>query len=199
VSVAVDDADEAHRLAHAVVHGQAVPAAVEVDWPATGPGHVHVLLEGRPDGVAGRARTVRELLGSRSTESEEPPSGWASYPWDEPHARDATALKLTFVLSGLGEVLATARATGVHLRGSAGTGVVLASHADAERVPAAVEQLRAVCVRRGGSTVVLDGPAEVKRGVDQWGPVPALDLMRSVKDRFDPDHRLSPGRFVGGI
>ncbi len=39
----------------------------------------------------------------------------------------------------------------------------------------------------------------MKAGVDVWGPVPALDLMRRVKDQFDPDHRLAPGRFVGGI
>jgi glycolate oxidase FAD binding subunit len=29
--------------------------------------------------------------------------------------------------------------------------------------------------------------------------VRGLDLMRAVKDRFDPGHRLAPGRFVGGI
>ena len=34
---------------------------------------------------------------------------------------------------------------------------------------------------------------------DQYGPVPGLDLMRRLKDEMDPDHRLSPGRFVGGI
>jgi glycolate oxidase FAD binding subunit len=46
---------------------------------------------------------------------------------------------------------------------------------------------------------VVDAPAAVKKSVDVWGPVPALDLMQRVKDRFDPDRRLSPGRFVGGI
>jgi glycolate oxidase FAD binding subunit len=51
----------------------------------------------------------------------------------------------------------------------------------------------------GGALVVLDGPREVKSAVDTWGPVPALDLMRRVKDRFDPEHRLAPGRFVGEI
>jgi len=30
-------------------------------------------------------------------------------------------------------------------------------------------------------------------------PVPGLDLMHRVKDQLDPEHRLSPGRFVGGI
>jgi glycolate oxidase FAD binding subunit len=47
--------------------------------------------------------------------------------------------------------------------------------------------------------VVVDGPAAVKSVVDLWGPISAIDLMRRVKDQFDPQHRLSPGRFVGGI
>jgi glycolate oxidase FAD binding subunit len=56
-----------------------------------------------------------------------------------------------------------------------------------------------VCTRLQGSCVVLDAPAAVKHAVDVWGPIPALDLMRRVKERFDPDGLLSPGRFVGGI
>jgi glycolate oxidase FAD binding subunit len=35
--------------------------------------------------------------------------------------------------------------------------------------------------------------------VDSWGPVPGLELMRRVKDQFDPDALFAPGRFVGGI
>ena len=44
---------------------------------------------------------------------------------------------------------------------------------------------------------MVDAPPDVKRAVDVWGPVPALDLMRSVKDRFDPDNRLAPGPIRG--
>lgn len=47
--------------------------------------------------------------------------------------------------------------------------------------------------------MVLDAPVAVKRAVDVWGPVGGLDLMRRVKSEFDPERRLSPGRFVGGI
>ena len=51
----------------------------------------------------------------------------------------------------------------------------------------------------GGTVVVRDAPTEVKAAVDVWGPVRGLDLMRRVKDQFDPHRVLSPGRFVGGI
>jgi len=47
--------------------------------------------------------------------------------------------------------------------------------------------------------VVLQAPDDVREQVDSWGPVGGLDLMRRVKDEFDPDHRFAPGRFVGGI
>jgi glycolate oxidase FAD binding subunit len=42
-------------------------------------------------------------------------------------------------------------------------------------------------------------PAAVRAAVDVWGPVPSAGLMRSVKDQFDPEHRMAPGRFAGGI
>jgi glycolate oxidase FAD binding subunit len=50
-----------------------------------------------------------------------------------------------------------------------------------------------------GSAMVVHAPEAVRAVVDMWGPVPALALMRAVKDQFDPGHRMAPGRFAGGI
>jgi glycolate oxidase FAD binding subunit len=47
--------------------------------------------------------------------------------------------------------------------------------------------------------VVLNAPPLVRAEVDVWGPAPGAALMRAVKDQFDPEHRMAPGRFVGGI
>jgi glycolate oxidase FAD binding subunit len=53
------------------------------------------------------------------------------------------------------------------------------------------------------SRVLLDAPGAVRAAVpDPWGkppPVPTLELMRSVKARFDPAAVCNPGVFVGGI
>jgi glycolate oxidase FAD binding subunit len=206
VSVAVTDPAAAHAVVQSVVHSQVVPGAVEVDWPADGPGTVTVLLDGIPEGVLGRTTATLGLLGADASAAETAPETWGAYPWSTQAAGDdrATALKLTFALSGLPAVLAAARDAGlpVHLRGSAAAGVVYAAIAPghgAEAVRSAVDRLRPVCRQHGGSLVVLDAPEAVKQAVDTWGPVTGLDLMRRVKDQFDPDHRLSPGRFVGGI
>jgi glycolate oxidase FAD binding subunit len=203
LSLPVREPAEAQEAVQAVLHGQAVPAAIEVDWPVEEQGAVHVLLEGREDGVAGRADTVRGLLGGAAVESTGDPAGGATYPWDTSATDDdrATCLKLTFVLSGLADVLTTAREVGLHVRGSAGAGVAYAASrgGSVETAQAALRRIRETCTRVGGSAVVVDAPAAVKAELDVWGPVPALDLMRRVKDQFDPDHRLSPGRFVGGI
>jgi glycolate oxidase FAD binding subunit len=204
VSVPFDTAADAGRLVQQVVHAQLVPAAVEVDWPADGPGAVQVLLEGTEAGVAARSGALVELFGS-GTAAGELPAGWSRLPWSD---APGTGLKATFALSALPAVLTAGRdaaaAAGVSLalRGSGGAGVLygaLPAGADVAGVRAVVDRLREACTAAGGAVVVLDGPAEVKAGVDTWGPIPALDLMRRVKERFDPERRLAPGRFVGGI
>jgi glycolate oxidase FAD binding subunit len=208
LSAPFDRPEEAQRLVQQVLHAQVVPAAVEVDRPHDGPGSVTVLLEGTEAGVAGRAATTLRLLGPTAREDAEVPSDWGAFPWDGDTAGRPTALKATFALSGLARVLGAAGAAAadagvrLDLRGSGGTGVLYGA-VSADATPGAVgslvDRLRPVCTALGGALVVLDGPAEVKAAVDTWGPVPAMDLMRRVKEQFDPERRLAPGRFVGGI
>ncbi|MGR6319737.1 FAD-binding oxidoreductase [Micromonospora soli] len=200
----VADAVEAARLAATVRAAQLVPAALEVDAPPDGPATVTVLVEGTPAGVAARADTARRLLGAAATVTEQPPEGWARPPW---RAGD-TGLKLTAALSGVPRLLADARAAAerhglpLALRGSAGVGVLYAGlpgTADPDRVAGLVAAVRAATTAVAGHTVVLTAPPAVRDRVDLWGPVDGLTLMRRVKQRFDPDARLAPGRFVGGI
>jgi glycolate oxidase FAD binding subunit len=71
---------------------------------------------------------------------------------------------------------------------------------DAEQLAGLVGEARERVAARGGSLVVAEAPAELKRAVDVWGPPgDAVELMRRVKRQFDPDRLLAPGRFVGGI
>lgn len=67
-------------------------------------------------------------------------------------------------------------------------------------LPDIIASLRQVAVARGGSLTVLRCPAELKSQIDAWGPVgDGFDLMRKLKDAWDPKGTLSPGRFVGGL
>jgi glycolate oxidase FAD binding subunit len=51
-----------------------------------------------------------------------------------------------------------------------------------------------------GAVVVTAAPPSLRALADPWGaPPPALELMRRLKRELDPDGRLSPGRFAGGI
>ena len=50
-----------------------------------------------------------------------------------------------------------------------------------------------------GGTVVVESPAPIG-GVDPWGPVgDAFEVMRGLKEQYDPQGVLNPGRFLGGL
>jgi glycolate oxidase FAD binding subunit len=47
--------------------------------------------------------------------------------------------------------------------------------------------------------VVLYAPDDVRDLIDAHGPVPSLALLRAVKDEFDPEHRMAPGRLADAV
>jgi glycolate oxidase FAD binding subunit len=88
------------------------------------------------------------------------------------------------------------------LAAEAGNGVIRAALADRGRaVLDVVARLREGLASEGGTLVVERAPAELKAGLDPWGPIGpgAFALMERIKREFDPAGILNPGRFVGGL
>ncbi|MEG4861011.1 FAD-binding oxidoreductase [Microcoleus sp. K1-B6] len=61
-------------------------------------------------------------------------------------------------------------------------------------------QVRRGCEAKGGFLTVLAAPTDIKQRLDVWGYTgSAIDLMRRIKQQFDPENLLSPHRFISGI
>ncbi|HEY8471793.1 MAG TPA: FAD-binding oxidoreductase [Natronosporangium sp.] len=198
-TVTVDTPAAAYERAAAWHASQLLPSAVELDRPAGGPITLAALFEGTADGVAARAAEAAAAVGGEVLAA---PPGWFGR-W--PGTPDDTLLQVTALPATLPELLGAieraADAAGLPavVRGSTGLAILqvgLPGEAPPESVTGFLAALRAGLA--GGSAVVVHSPVT---DLDWWGPVNsgALALMRRVKEQFDPEHRLSPGRFVGGI
>ena len=224
VAADVAGVQEAQAAVQALVHSQLVPAAVELDW-ADGRGVVVAQIEGHADSAAECADQARELLGGAAAHVERPPSWWGGEP-PAPSAllkvtheiaalpRLLDALARAEQASGLRAALRGSPAVGVGLVGVGPGGAVRGSEGGtADRGPRArsevrdvadavvrfTQALRGAADSFGGAVVLLEAPDGVRDRVDPWGPVRGLELMRAVKEQFDPGRLLAPGRFVGGI
>ncbi len=63
-----------------------------------------------------------------------------------------------------------------------------------------VTRLRQHCEQAGGFLSILEAPIAVKNQLEVWGyQGNALSAMQILKHKFDPQHILNPGRFVGGL
>ncbi|HLN71418.1 MAG TPA: FAD-binding oxidoreductase [Streptosporangiaceae bacterium] len=195
-----------------------VPSAVELLWTGS-PAvlRVGVLLEGTPSGVAERAKQMAELLagaGATVVATSETPFRW----WQPEPGAPGTVVRVTFWVRQLAEVLGALATAGVStgirpaVSGAAGAGVLyawldpgVADEIAARFVRALRDRLSGVFagsadgtgLSRGGMAV-LAAPTALLAAAGAGQPVPGLDLMRAVKDQFDPGHRMCPGRFPWG-
>jgi len=200
------DAGAAEAIALAA-NSPLTASAVQFYRPSLGgPSHVGVLLEGSAEGVAARAARLADGIasGAGAQVSAEPPPWWPGMP----DPGDGTLVQLSFWQSALPGVLAAiddadpdgqVRPT---VSGPAGAGVLYVTpHAGVptRTVARFVGALRERLHHARGSVSVLTAPSAVRAALDGYGgmtgPVPSLRLMRAVHDQFDPDHRMSPGRF----
>jgi glycolate oxidase FAD binding subunit len=215
------DPDRAAKAVQVMSDSPLAPSAIELSWPsADTPLAVSVLLEGDEQSVTARAERMRALL-DRELPDAEPavrPFRPARSPAGgrEPARDDGTGIRVAFWTGQLAKVLKAIRTAAVAneldpaIHGSAGAGVLnvdVTAGAAANSVARFVTELRAALsglsagsvVPAAASAVVLCAPPDVRSTVDVWGPVPSLALMQAVKDQFDPQRRMAPGRFAGGI
>lgn len=87
-----------------------------------------------------------------------------------------------------------------HLYAQPITGDVKIILLDLDEGLSALPRLRDLASAVGGSMIVDSCPSEAKGDLDVFGEPPAsFPLMRAVKQQFDPNDVLSPGRFVGRL
>jgi glycolate oxidase FAD binding subunit len=135
---------------------------------------------------------------------------------EDPPPDTGTLVRVSFPPTRLAGTLTLIRAaaagSGVDagIEGSVVAGV-LDVKAPAETPPAAVARfVDALRAELGGlgqpgtaapaaRAVVVYAPDEVRDLTDTRGPVPSLALLRAVKDEFDPEHRMAPGRLADAV
>jgi glycolate oxidase FAD binding subunit len=196
------DARALREMCAAMTQAQLEPSAVYGVYDGTQYASC-VRFEGFPDGVAAQRDALLTLAGreaddARSLEAEH----------EAARTRGALQVQMTapaslldelhdHALAGLFAALDDARAVVYPVVGAAFVGGEVV---DTARVLDALQGARTWTESVGGTLITTEAPPAIRAAFDAWGtPPPAFALMQALKDRFDPQRRLSPGGFVGGM
>lgn len=166
-----------------------------------------IRFDGTTAGIQAQVDQTQQIAGASVAVSDAPPEAWTSHQsiWDRA-ATPSMVAKFSVLPAQLAAVAVRLEtsASAHSLRWKLVAQSVGAGYASLEgsetALRSAVVSLRDDVASMGGTMVVLRCPLAVKRGLDVWGSASdAQPLMVRIKQRFDPDGTLNPGRFVGGI
>ncbi|WP_328284962.1 FAD-binding oxidoreductase [Brevibacterium sp. UCMA 11754] len=183
-----------------VLGSQIAPAAVEIDRSPGAESTTVVMVEGLPESVESRTRQIIAAYPGAKAGIE--PSWWARRAQAPVTIRASVSPALVPELVAQIARLEDAIGYPIQLRGSAmgvfdlGVGAPDMDPAIATRV--VLEHLR-TWDRRQLIATLLCAPPAVWNEIDAWGEIPGFALMATIKDQFDPNGLLSPGRGIGGL
>jgi glycolate oxidase FAD binding subunit len=171
---------------------------------------VAVRFEGFAAGVNEQTARLAKLQQLRGDSFEELDELAAQAWWkrhDEARLRGALRAKIAALPGHIEAILPQIAAVQHSLKdatflwyASLGLGFVAGDPVDLEATSRALAEAREQLQSLGGSLVLQAAPRPVRSLVGEWGSVAAaFPVMQRMKERFDPVHRLNPGRFVGGI
>lgn len=199
-------AERVSALVSALLGSPLTPTAIELQTP---PARLLVRFETIEIAAEQQADAfvrLAETGGASASvaQGDEETAVWADHsrrPWEG----DGAVFKVTLVPSAVGPTLDwladTARGADYEVIGRAGVGVLLARvGGDVECQVRVLNGLRERLPPHAGSAVLVRGSDELKSRVDIWGAIgDGLAVMRAVKQQFDPQGILNPGRGPGGL
>jgi glycolate oxidase FAD binding subunit len=205
--IGIDDpaqvAERLDALAKSRVRPSAVellngPAARAVGGEGLSGGHAWVVAVGFEDNatsVQWQVRQLREEIGAEFevVEGERAEAVWAALRDHPETAEGAIGLVANVRPSRVAEFVQGLEPRIGSVQAHAGNGIVRAWEGDA----GPVAWLRKAAVAAGGNLVLSRAPVEVKKALNVWGqPRADWPLMERVRQAFDPDGILNPGRFL---
>ena len=114
-------------------------------------------------------------------------------------------LRRTDVAAFAAQIVEARWARDVQMMALLGSGVLylaipVTSDTDFQVLADTLTQLRQSAMAAQGNLIIQTAPPELKQRIDVWGDIgDTLSLMKQVKERFDAEGLLNPGRFVSNI
>jgi glycolate oxidase FAD binding subunit len=175
--------------------------------PEGGRFQLAIRFEGFAPGVDEQlGRVLARAGGGARLEGAEEAALWARH--DALRAAGAVRVKASFApaalvqaLDALAPLRAALGGEGPIVHPALGLALLAGEASEPAAVAAGIEHARPRLRKLGnGALVVAAAPPAVRALVDPWGPPPpGFEVMRRLKHELDPEARLAPGRFVGGI
>ena len=169
---------------------------------------LYALFEGFPSGVDEQVSALTELLAKRAIDCGVAGENVVAAIDECARCRGELRLRISAPAACFEEVdraaldplQRTLEACSLAVYPSLGIAFAAGKVADASATTEALVAARRFVEGLGGNLVLTEVPDSLGQVVDRFGTLPpSFGIMRRLKERFDPDRRLNPGRFAGGL
>lgn len=207
LSLAYESPAEAQKAMLAILDSTLVPAGMQMVTGGEQMTRLDIRFEGLPEGIEAQLEKVESL--TRRTRQYGDDLIWLARErlWELRSDAVSCIAKLSLLPSDsaacceyIARLAKPLRLYWSAVLQATGLGMVALSGSNEQVLLTALMSLRSFLAEREGHLQILECPTAIKAQLDVWGDLgDSIGLMRRVKERFDPQCILNPGRFVGRI